>query len=169
MEKLLWCWGKTNPDNPGEYHPAVYHMLDVGNVARVLLSEPASPRWRKVLGKAFNTSNTNLSGWVSGLAAFHDIGKISAEFQVKSQIHAARLEGSGFCLHPCHGFAHNSVGQATILDLFRGGGRVLSPALLKTVSAMVGGHHGEFLRSDDVERVMQFLTARMASTAAGNL
>ena len=34
--ELLTLWAKTSRDHPGLHHPLLFHMLDVGLVARVL-------------------------------------------------------------------------------------------------------------------------------------
>src|SRR5437773_1309051 len=77
--ELLQLWGKTGPDNT--FHPALFHMLDVGHVAQMLLSEGASPRIRKVLAHAFQSDPAQLVQWLPLIVALHDIGKISAPFQ----------------------------------------------------------------------------------------
>ena len=56
--RLLRLWGKTTADAT-IFHPALYHMLDVGHVAQHLLSGRATPRWRWVLGRALNESGAN--------------------------------------------------------------------------------------------------------------
>lgn len=37
LTALLRLWGKTTPD-PEHFHPALYHMLDVGHVAGQMLA-----------------------------------------------------------------------------------------------------------------------------------
>jgi len=39
-EPLLLLWGKTGPQQ--SYHPCVYHVIDVGHVAQVLLRQISS-------------------------------------------------------------------------------------------------------------------------------
>lgn len=100
VSSLLACWGKTAGDEQGSdvYHPAIYHMLDVGNVARVLLSEPASPRWRQTLGRILGLDPDQTAVLLPYLIALHDIGKISGSFQGKVAAQATRLTAAGFSL-----------------------------------------------------------------------
>jgi len=41
VDRISRLWGKTEKENPSpqNFHPAVFHMLDLGNVARELLGE----------------------------------------------------------------------------------------------------------------------------------
>ena len=55
--RLLRLWGKTTAD-PELFHPAIFHMLDVGHVAQHLLSQRATPRWRRVQMCIRDSSNT---------------------------------------------------------------------------------------------------------------
>jgi hypothetical protein len=75
VERLLECWGKTKDDST-DYHPALFHMLDVGHVAQALLQPPASLRWRKVLATALNTEPDTLATWLPYFVAMHDAGKL---------------------------------------------------------------------------------------------
>ena len=77
LARILRLWGKTGAD--GGFHPALYHMLDVGNVAHALLEVGAAPRFRMVLGRALHTEDvSSLAGWLPLLVALHDMGKVSA-------------------------------------------------------------------------------------------
>jgi CRISPR-associated endonuclease/helicase Cas3 len=67
-------WGKAGE----RYHPAVYHMLDVGMVATELLSTQAD-RLRHVLRTTWAPQICDEQlHWLPYLIALHDIGKISA-------------------------------------------------------------------------------------------
>jgi len=79
---ILQPWGKTGPNST--FHPALFHMLDVGNVARVLLEPSATPRFRWVLSRALNVADTeSLVRWLPLIVSMHDIGKVSSPFQGK--------------------------------------------------------------------------------------
>lgn len=96
---LLRLWGKTT-DDPAIYHPALYHMLDVGHVAQQLLSERATSRWRRVLGRALNADADTLRDWLPWVVALHDIGKLSVPFQAQSAEQRRRLGVEGvLCRH----------------------------------------------------------------------
>ena len=97
-ERLLRLWGKTERSNldPEVFHPALFHMLDVGRVAQQLLSDQASPRWRKLLARALTADEKELANWLPWLVALHDIGKISAAFQENNPGQRVRLLAEGF-------------------------------------------------------------------------
>src|SRR6476661_7805708 len=96
---LLRLWGKTGQGDT--FHPALYHMLDVGHVAEVLLSDESAPRISAVLGRVFGSDLPGLRGWLPLLVGLHDIGKISAPFQGQDSAprtaqERARLLAEGF-------------------------------------------------------------------------
>jgi CRISPR-associated endonuclease/helicase Cas3 len=141
-QRLLLCWGKINKLEPSQYHPALYHMLDVGNVARVMLSERVSSRWARILAEAFACRADELSNWVPWAVAMHDIGKISAPFQAQSDIQAERMRGLGFRLVSMD-LHHTQIGQAYLRFEVPGEG-ALQDKLKKVLVEMIGGHHGLF-------------------------
>ena len=81
---FLWkLWGKYLPPegrgDPGvSYHPAVFHMFDVGSVAEALLTDHAA-RFAGLLGVPVDVA----APWVAFLVAAHDIGKLHPGFQQK--------------------------------------------------------------------------------------
>ena len=145
--RLLRCWGKTGRET-GEFHPAVFHMLDVGHVARELLGDDASPRWRRVLGGALGAEPGKLADWLPWLVALHDIGKISAPFQEQRAEHKERLlaEGFSFGARPWNNDPyHTFTGQVFLAqELSQLDAIPLPDSLLGVWREMVGGHHGQF-------------------------
>ncbi|MBU1661324.1 MAG: CRISPR-associated helicase Cas3', partial [Chloroflexi bacterium] len=145
--KLLRLWGKTERNNPDPeaFHPALFHMLDVGNVARELLSEKASPRWRKVMADVLGADADTLADWLPWLVALHDVGKISAAFQQANDTQRKRLEKEGFTFGnrqwnntPYHAlissvFVDNEEDKMNLPDSLRQGWK-----------DALAGHHGEF-------------------------
>ena len=145
QKRILRCWGKTVKGS-SDFHPAVFHMLNVGHVARELLSERASPRWRRVLARALGAEAKSLIDWLPYLAALHDIGKISAGFQMsdRKQEQKTRLKTEGFSFgkwRPSLKLHHKDVGQFFVTqqaDL------ALPLPLQRAWREMVAGHHGQF-------------------------
>ena len=159
LARVLRCWGKTGKGDEG-FHPALYHMLDVGHVAQVLLSEPASMRWRHMLGAAFGVDQENLVEWVPWIVALHDIGKISAQFQSQNQNQKARLLSEQFVFGDRP--ANNHIPHATISQAFLAAEpSTLPPAFTdlwgKCVAEAMGGHHGQFVMPDAVAEVYDTL------------
>ncbi|MGD9101522.1 MAG: CRISPR-associated helicase Cas3', partial [Anaerolineae bacterium] len=145
QKRVLRCWGKTVKGS-SDFHPAVFHMLNVGHVAREFLDERASPRWRRVLARALGAEAKSLIDWLPYLVALHDIGKISAAFQMsdRKQQQKARLKTEGFSFgkwRPSFKLHHKDVGQFFVTqraDL------ALPPLLQRAWRETVAGHHGQF-------------------------
>ncbi len=145
-ERLLLLWGKTQKGSldPNEYHPALFHMLDVAFVAKTLLGKDASPRWRNSLGKVIGVDRDSLQDWLPWFIALHDIGKISVPFQEQNDLQKSRLIAEGFDLgnkrwnnNPPHGL----ISQVFIkyeADF------PFSEKLLSGLADLAGGHHGWF-------------------------
>lgn len=141
---LLLLWGKTSGKDhcSNTFHPVIYHMIDVGNVAAVLLGEKTSPRWRGIINSSFGISVDEFSGFIPWLVSLHDIGKVSSDFQSQNPSLAQNLFTAGFPIGKSSGLKHTTIGQISILcqqtDLLP------SFPYRLVVTDMVGGHHGNF-------------------------
>lgn len=141
---LLRCWGKTQ--NHGKdsrlFHPAVYHMLDVGYVAMELLGEAASPRWRIALARSFGCKPEEVIGWAPYLVALHDIGKLSDSFQGQNQNQKVRLQQEGLPFGRDNQLHHTVIGQVhTFFDTDDAD----TPRSMRLILRdAIGGHHGIF-------------------------
>ncbi|MBI1880906.1 MAG: CRISPR-associated helicase Cas3', partial [Chloroflexi bacterium] len=143
-DRLLRCWGKTGKDDR-EFHPALYHMLDVGHIAQQLLASPASPRWRQVLSRAFEVEPETLLDWLPWFVAMHDIGKISVPFQALNPAQKLRLESEGFAFgrwQRQYHLHHTFVGYLVLKDELSQLG--LPERWLRAWREMIAGHHGVF-------------------------
>lgn len=151
-ERLLQLWGKTASGD--EYHPAIFHMLDVGHVASALLSDAATPRIRNAMQYAWRGADTDdLIAWLPFIVALHDIGKIAAPFQGQQTNGATkrqheRLLRVGFPLpenKPAKSIPHNAI-SAVFLDTWlsqREG--TVHRTTHATLRDAIGGHHGFFV------------------------
>jgi CRISPR-associated endonuclease/helicase Cas3 len=148
-EELLRLWGKTKPGSkePEEFHPAVFHMLDVGNVARVLLNMDTSLRWRNTLAREFASEGKNLSNWLPYFVALHDIGKVSAAFQAQNKQQLTRLRYEGFELSPID-IPHSYISQICMEDTLPQEFKI-SSTKTQIFSESLGGHHGRFAHPDN--------------------
>lgn len=156
---VLDLWGKTTKEGADRYHPALYHMVDVAQVARMLLTRPTGNRVRDALHRAWRGADLDtLTAWLPFLIALHDIGKISAPFQGQQRTPEARqqrerLIAAGFTLGD-DGDAppsHSTVSAWWLGEQLQ----ILEPDVNRATRLAIrdaaGGHHGRFatgLRTD---------------------
>ncbi len=75
-------WGKAQPvGNGADWHPLVYHCLDVAAVGRVHLTR--NPQLTTQLVEKMGLEEQSATDLLSLLLAFHDLGKFSRPFQAK--------------------------------------------------------------------------------------
>ena len=74
-------WGKAKPATSSgpQWHPLVYHSLDVAACGRKLLE--ADTERRRSLARLSSLREEVLLAWLSFLLAIHDLGKFSDGFQ----------------------------------------------------------------------------------------
>jgi CRISPR-associated endonuclease/helicase Cas3 len=152
MGKLLRLWGKTERNNPDPetFHPALFHMLDVGNMALALLTNPAAVRIRKTLERALGQSLCDLRIWLPWLVAMHDIGKVSAAFQAINKGQLTRLTQEGFSFDGWNfnsDVRHEVVSQVYFAEKLSNTDIYLEKAI-GTWAEVVGGHHGRYQHPD---------------------
>ena len=170
MDNLLDLWGKTAPQG---YHPAVFHMMDAGNVAMVMLE--ANTQWRSAIDTLFQGMRDS-AGLVAYIVALHDLGKISAAFQGQVDDQKERLKALGWDFggwRMLHNKPHPIIGQATLASEENSVSLHLDTRLSEVVSEVIGGHHGTWQPKsavqtsvDDLEldEPLCFATARQQAT-----
>jgi CRISPR-associated endonuclease/helicase Cas3 len=91
---VLRYWGKAKPE-PGsgsQWHPLIYHSLDVAACGRKLLE--ADTERRRGLARLSGLAEEALLAWLSFLLAIHDLGKFSDGFQnLRPDLFQALQEG----------------------------------------------------------------------------
>jgi CRISPR-associated endonuclease/helicase Cas3 len=158
-DTLLRFWGKTparSTDPPEQFHPAIYHMLDVAFVAEALLSDQASPRLRQALLHAWAGCDPDaLLRWLPFLIATHDLGKISAAFQGqakddRTRQQRERLEQAGITFPPPYEKApyHAEISAVWLHQHLARREPGASTRLMWAVRDAMGGHHGRFTQED---------------------
>jgi CRISPR-associated endonuclease/helicase Cas3 len=153
-DELLTLWGKTEGRNPNvamhEYHPLLFHLLDVGNAAKELWKLlPQATKQR--IAVALGISVEEAERIVVLLTAIHDLGKASA-FQEKAPNLWHEVQKIGLTIlgnikdHP-HAFvtADSKVLPTLLRDKTAPcGWYVSSLPLANALSAITGAHHGNF-------------------------
>jgi CRISPR-associated endonuclease/helicase Cas3 len=151
-QRLLQCWGKT-VDKSEEYHPAIFHMIDVANVALALLEGSSENRYRWILQRAFNTNVGELWKWIPWIVGLHDVGKISLPFQQCNPVQKQRLERNGFHMT---GWAakdrcpHSLVSEIFLTKLLHDNKQDAFNSRTVMLAEAVGGHHGSYLRQKQI-------------------
>jgi len=143
---ILRLWGKTKQGStdPLEFHPALFHMLDVAHVVKILLGNSVSSRWKRVLSNALNAPEEELKYWVPWVIALHDIGKISAPFQYQSEQQHARLVKEGVDFGKIKWNRKPSHGEVSEIFIKSYLEIDISENLRRAMRDLAGGHHGFF-------------------------
>jgi len=145
-EILLLFWGKSDKNNPANYHPLLFHLLDVGHVA-LCLWDVLPQITRSAISEALCLPEEGARRLVVLLAAQHDLGKLSA-FQLKPSLPDlfGRVKDAGFTIirpnEEPHGYVTASCLPTAAIDGACGWIAPKPSALL--LSKIVGGHHGIF-------------------------
>lgn len=145
--RVVRCWGKTVTGKEMVFHPALYHMIDVGHVAEAFFDTRVSPRWITSIAHVMNLSIDNLKAWLPWMISLHDIGKISVNFQSQNETQKKRLIDEGFDLRYPTQLRHTEIGQTFLIDEFSKDNNIttLSPDFLTLWIDILGGHHGQFI------------------------
>jgi len=149
-ENLLRLWGKTIDGRPEstEYHPLLFHMLDVANAARVLWNL-LTPTLRKRIADALGVSEDDAEKVVVLLTGIHDLGKASA-FQAKATHFWPKVQELGLKLGTIQHERHEFVTAKVLPDLLRESavcGWTAPSSMAYVLSVITGAHHGRFAPS----------------------
>jgi CRISPR-associated endonuclease/helicase Cas3 len=153
---LAIFWAKTSKDkySPHGYHPLLCHLIDVANVAREM--------WQSVLPRAARTSLAHELGMsdeeacaiVAWLVGIHDLGKASPPFALRDGVeHLHQLynnlsvNGRVPARDAPHGFVTTQALPEILCELN------FPKRLAKQLAVVIGGHHGTFPRSDDLNQL----------------
>lgn len=169
-QDLLRLWGKTDKNNPNNYHPLLFHLLDVGHVTQRLWTQALSPRLRGRLAQALELDEASSTRLVVLLAAQHDLGKVSA-FQHKDTGLWNRLRAISLTLEVVKDRPHGYVSAKILPNLAQQGigGWSANAEVARSLAKITGGHHGTFPTSADLDMGPQTLGGREWDTARADL
>lgn len=132
-------WAKTGTD--GAFLPLERHLADAGSVAKRLWELALTPRQRAWFAQGYGVDEEAAGAWVTFLAASHDVGKASPDFQwlvgdLAERLLPRELRGSR---HGGEKSPHDAIGGAVLIDWLesRGASRRVADYLAATIS----GHH----------------------------
>ncbi|PDW01463.1 CRISPR-associated helicase/endonuclease Cas3 [Candidatus Viridilinea mediisalina] len=148
---LIQFWGKTpKRDAPvSDFHPAIFHMLDVALVAEALLRAGA-PRLRWALLHAWRGCDpAALVAWLPFLIATHDLGKVAAGFQAQVEPQCERLQQLGvrFKRRKTQIY-HAEVSALWLHEQLAAHEPGVSRQLVWALRDAMGGHHGRFAQAE---------------------
>lgn len=148
-DELLTLWGKTKDGQPNstEYHPLLFHLLDVANAARILWKLLA-PGLRRRIADALGVSAADAEKIVVLLAGIHDLGKASA-FQAKAMHFWPKVQEIGLTFGTPDDKPHAFVTADVLPNLLKpsaGGvcGWTAPHSMAYVLSVITGAHHGRF-------------------------
>ncbi len=144
-------WAKTG-EIEGEFHPLVYHMLDVASVALYLWDAALTGALQKELAQGFALSQTECRITLAFLAGLHDIGKASPGFQKKypAGIPELKRAGFGFDERPGRTPAPHGAVSAWWLEGYLKSEFGVTPESAKNIARVLGGHHGIWVSASQV-------------------
>jgi CRISPR-associated endonuclease/helicase Cas3 len=141
---ILRYWGKAKPQTSSgsQWHPLVYHCLDVAACGRKLLE--ADTERRRSLARLSSLDEEVLLAWLSFLLAIHDLGKFSDGFQNLRPDLVQALQGRGTRVN--YDERHDTLGWLFAQDYLpaafaNDNTEDLRDLLVPWISA-VTGHHG---------------------------
>lgn len=143
---------------PHRFHPVAYHLLDVGFCAMEIWNQILRPKIKRDLATRFGCSVEHLGRWFAFVIALHDIGKLWPGFQSQGNGAVNALTSLGY---PFPRTANNSIKHALVSTkwmievLPRGLGDIKSidRRLVTRLAYALGGHHGLFPRSAELNQV----------------
>lgn len=151
-DTLLRLWGKTDKKKPDNYHPMLFHLLDVGHVMQRLWPTALSPGSRQRLAQALGLAEEDAARLIVLLAAQHDLGKASA-FQYKDAGLWRALNQAGLTIGSPKDQPHGYVSAKALPGLAQkgiGGWKASKDDVARGLAKITGGHHGTFPTSADL-------------------
>jgi CRISPR-associated endonuclease/helicase Cas3 len=168
-------WAKTGSgkvvDGATQYHPVICHLADTAAVAMEIMRTYLSGAAIDTLAKGLDLESESLVKCCGFMAGSHDLGKVSPAFQFQVSEVGKVLAGESLydlwsslprevrVQNPHHG----TVTAATLPDFLIEIGlgkelsEKLSKRLAKRLATVVGGHHGFFPSSHEIDHLGQDL------------
>jgi CRISPR-associated endonuclease/helicase Cas3 len=152
-------WAKAQRKGT-EFHPLLYHLIDVGMCTKALWDGALSSGLKEQLSKAFSAemSAEETGDFLAFLAATHDIGKASPSFQQRNEPSIKRLKDVGFVFPKRHGDTpayHGTISAWALKSLFKDVLEIDTYEARRFAHAL-GGHHGILPSTSDVNSIGNF-------------
>ncbi len=153
--RLLWA--KTSREQPDLVHPLICHMIDVAQVADAIWKQVFPFQQRTDIAHELGLTEEQARAWFVLWAGLHDLGKACPPFQAQHERSKARLLDMGLAFP--HGIEnllsrvkHGTVTACVLADLLADCLKPpLDAKLAQQVALIVGGHHGIFATSGEID------------------
>ncbi len=168
-------WAKTGKgefeDGSPQYHPVICHLADTAAVAMEIVRSYLSQSAIDTLKKGLGLEGESLIRFCGFIAGSHDLGKVSPAFQFQVSEVGKALVGDNIYsvwhdlpseIRNGSKTPHGTVTAKTLPDFLMELG--IEKKLSKKLAAIVGGHHGFFPSSKDI----QLLDDLLAGTKEGS-
>ncbi|NLX22436.1 MAG: CRISPR-associated helicase Cas3' [Phycisphaerae bacterium] len=155
-------WAKSDPKNDQTFHPLLCHLIDTAAVAGQLWTKVLREPCRHRVAAALGLTDQRAQLWTAFWAGSHDLGKACPVFQAMRPQAARSLQEIGFDFPVGSKARHGQVSCRVLQDLLCDP-QIAPPvtsALARRLATTVGGHHGLFPQTIDVDR--------LASSTLGN-
>lgn len=138
---LYGLWAKYER-RTGDYHPLLYHMLDVAAVAWQMWESVLSRSQRAWVCDSLGLQDEQAKQWLALMVGLHDIGKATPSFQAKANTLYERLgQKKAEMLDTPHGILSAVLLVNWLRDVL---GDEDNP-LVQTLALGIGGHHGAWI------------------------
>ncbi len=180
-EKLIRFWAKTsddplNPARQNAFHPLICHLIDVACVAQIMWRDVLPDVTKRRLAKPFGLENDleRAGQIVAFFAGLHDLGKCSPPFALRGKYKAEADQTRRLCslyAEPgcdcetvdAYKVPHGYVTAMTLPDILVS--RFEMPChFAKSLSKIIGGHHGIFVTATHFQQIKKFKTSEWRGT-----
>ncbi len=143
-------WAKTSKTIQ-DIHPLICHMVDTGQVAKVLWNSCLARSTRQFFSDKLGLEELQTGKLISFWVSLHDIGKAAPSFQRKHDASVLRLNEAGFIFPaPTTSSAPHGVVTAWALEQLLREQFDLEPSIAKRIARVLGGHHGTWPTSSQL-------------------
>ncbi len=152
--ETLWAKLPKPEEQSAAIHPLLCHMVDVAVVTREMWRTVVPARARQRVEAAWQLTPDAALAWVTYLAALHDLGKASPAFQLRKEaryllpLYAELGAAPNVEAHEC---PHGRVTASELPPMLEASFGLKSQ-LANQLAVLIGGHHGTFPTSLEIEQ-----------------
>jgi CRISPR-associated endonuclease/helicase Cas3 len=144
-----YLWAKYDRST-GQYHPLLYHLIDVAALTLKMWDLVLSPTQRTWLAQLMQTDEDHARAQVAVLAGLHDIGKATPGFQRKAPpIYDQLISLTDISDEHVIEQPHGILSARILQDLLANEGVSRRTATLLALA--IGGHHGTWITDPELK------------------